>query len=274
MRLALAFTLTLTCTQAAHASRPLDALDADKSAAESEVKDLERRARALDEQANERRDRLKRRVRALYKLSSGGYLRLLVRADDPGELVARHEAVRRVLKRDLDELEAIREESRAVDADHARRSNALADSLERSHERAVAQSENARPAGLAARRGHLARPVPGALAAPFGVYKDADTKLPLSRRGLELSSHRGEPVRASAPGTVRWVGEVAGLGAGVMIDHGDGYLTLTARLREVSVEGGETVAAGAVLGASLGPTVYFELSQAGTPLDPATWLAR
>ena len=259
MRLALAFTLTLTCTQAAHASRPLDALDADKSAAESEVKDLERRARALDEQANERRDRLKRRVRALYKLSSGGYLRLLVRADDPGELVARHEAVRRVLKRDLDELEAIREESRAVDADHARRSNALADSLERSHERAVAQSEPARPAGLAA---------------PFGVYKDADTKLPLSRRGLELSSHRGEPVRASAPGTVRWVGEVAGLGAGVMIDQGDGYLTLTARLREVAVEGGETVAAGAVLGASLGPTVYFELSQAGTPLDPATWLAR
>jgi hypothetical protein len=49
----------------AFAGRPPEAVDADRVAAEAEVKDLERRARALQDQADERRAEVKRRLRAL-----------------------------------------------------------------------------------------------------------------------------------------------------------------------------------------------------------------
>jgi len=261
----------------AYAGRPPEAIDADRAAAEAEVHDLERRARALDEQTGERDARLKRRLRALYKLSSGGYLRLLSGAENAAELSARHEAVRRVLARDLEELKAVREEARAVDSDAARRQAELARTLELGRQMSVSAAASGPPTGLATRRGHLLRPVPGSVTLGFGAFRDPASlnaeKIELSRRGVEMRTQRGEPVRAVAAGQVRWVGDVPGLGRGIAVDHGDGYLTLTARLKSVAVTVDQPVAAGASLGAAAGPTVYFELAQDRTPLNPLGWLS-
>jgi septal ring factor EnvC (AmiA/AmiB activator) len=262
----------------ARAGRPPEAIDADRAAAEAEVHDLERRARALDEQTGERDARLKRRLRALYKLSSGGYLRLLAGAEDAAEMSARHEAVRRVLARDLDELQSVREEARAVDSDHTRRQAELARTLELGRQMSEATSPAiGPPTGLAARRGHLVRPVPGSVTLGFGAYRDPASlnaeKIELSRRGVEMRTQHGESVRAVAAGQVRWVGEVPGLGRGIAVDHGDGYLTLTARLKSVSVAVDQPIAAGASIGAAAGPTVYFELAQDRTPINPLGWIS-
>jgi septal ring factor EnvC (AmiA/AmiB activator) len=127
------------------------------------------------------------------------------------------------------------------------------------------------PVGLAQKRGRLTRPVSGGITSAFGTHR-ADDNLAFSRRGVELEAARGEPVHAIAAGQIRWVGEVPGFGRGVAIDHGDGYVSLTARLSSLSVATDTPVQAGAVLGRSLGPSVYFELTQAGTPLDPARWI--
>ena len=81
-------------------------------------------------------------------------------------------------------------------------------------------------------------------------------------------------MRAIAAGQVRWVGEVPGFGRGLAIDHGDGYLTLTARLASTRLAPGELLAEGAPVGEAAGPTIYIELAQDGTPIDPAPWLAR
>ena len=256
----------------ASAGRPPEALSAARAEAEAEARDLERRARALDEQTEGRESRLKRRLRALYKLSSGGYVRLLARAETPSELAAREQALERILERDLDELKAVRDEARAIDADHARRSDAIAAALERENEAARAVSEP--PTGLAVLRGRLSRPVPGPIVAGFGARPDGDRGITVSRRGVDLEAARGEPVRAVAAGQVRWAGEVPGLGKGVIVDHGDGYLTLTARLGLIAVEPGAPVGDGGVLGKAHGPSVFFELTQGGTPLDPAGWLRR
>jgi septal ring factor EnvC (AmiA/AmiB activator) len=256
----------------AFAGRPADALVQEQHESEAEVQDLERRARALDDQTVERDKRLRRRLRALYKLSSGGYLRLLAGADDPTALASREAAVARIVKRDLDELEMVRDEARTVDEDHARRAERLARALALSSEARAAESEA--PVGLQKEMGRLARPVPGGIKLPFGGVTDPDLKERVSRRGIELESHRGEAVRACAGGKVAWVGDVPGFGRGLAIDHGDGYVSLTARLRTLSVAEGDAVSTGATLGESAGKSVYFELAQGGTPIDPATWLAR
>ena len=266
-----ALPLLLMMVVPAFAGRPPEAVDADRAAAEAEVHDLERRSRALEEQQTLRRARLKQRLRALYKLSNGGFLRLVAGAATVEALDARREAVTRVVARDLAELASVREEARELDLEQARRKEALARAIELGSQVALADVADA--AGLQLFQGRMKRPVPGAVAGGFGAHKEGALGVQLIRRGIELRSHAGEWVRASAPGHVRWVGDVPGLGRGIAIDHGDGYLTLTARLDDIQPAVGEPVTDGMRLARATGATVYFELAQGGTPIDPAGWLA-
>jgi septal ring factor EnvC (AmiA/AmiB activator) len=252
--------LALVAGRAAHAGRPPEAVDADRAAAEAEVQDLERRARALEEQQALRRDRLKRRLRALYKLSNGGYLRLVAGSDDGDEVDARRAAIGRVVARDLEELAAVREEARELDAEQARRKEVLARALDFGAQ--VALADTAQATALQRRQGQLVRPVPGAVAGGFGAHRDPVTGLQLSRRGIELRSRPGELVRATAAGRVRWIGDVPGLGRGV-----------TAQLGELRCVVGDEVGDGDVVGAAAGATVYLELAQGGAPIDPTRWLS-
>ncbi len=256
----------------AFAGRPPEAVDADRVAAEAEVKDLERRARALSEQAEARRASLRRRLRALYKLANGGYLRLVAGAASVEELDERRLALARVVSRDLDELAAVRDEARELDAEQARRKEALAKALDFGAQ--VALADVAEATGLQRKQGALVRPVAGPIVGGFGVHKDATLGVQLSRRGVELRSRAGEPVRAATAGRVRWLGDVPGLGRGVALDHGDGYVTLYARLGTLHCAVGDEVGDGDVIAEAAETSVYFELAQGGTPLDPASWLGR
>jgi septal ring factor EnvC (AmiA/AmiB activator) len=259
-------------TPSAFGGRPPEAVDADRANAEAEVHDLERRERALQDQQAARRQRLKQRLRALYKLSNGGYLRLVIGAESVDQLDARRSAAGRVVARDLEELAAVRAEERELDVEQARRKEALAHALDFGAQ--VALADVAEASGLQLRQGRLPRPVPGAVVASFGPHKDPQTGLMLARRGVEMRSRAGEPVRAIAAGRVRFVGDMPGLGRGVAIDHGGGYVTLTAQLGELRCAVGDEVGDGDVVALAGGTTVYFELAQASTPIDPTRWLAR
>jgi len=254
----------------AYAGRPPEAVDADRAAAEAEVQDLERRSRALQEQASQRRAEVKRRLRALYKLSSGGYLRLVAGAASVEELDQRRVALGRVVARDLEELAAVRDEARELDAEQARRKEALAHALDVGNQ--VALADVAAASGLQLKQGRLARPVAGAVVGPFGVHKDTTLGVQVTRRGVELRSHAGELVRAVAAGRVRYLGDVPGLGRGVAIDHGDGYVSIVAHLGAIHCAVGDEVGDGDVIAESAGSSVYFELAQGGTPMDPTHWL--
>jgi septal ring factor EnvC (AmiA/AmiB activator) len=263
MRLALFALVTLPV----FAGRPPEALLSDRAAAEAEVRDLERRARALEEQSQERKERLKKRLRALYKLANGGSLRLLVDSDGASELAARHDAIRRILGRDLEELAAVRDEAREVDAEQARRQDALTRAIEL--DRQIASQPE--PAGLAPRIGKLPRPVPGPILRSFGGFKDRGIEV--ARRGAEMQTTVGQTVRAVAAARVAWVGEAPGIGPAVALDHGEGYLTLYGRIRP-TVSAGELIVEGGALGRALGSTLYFELAQDGTAIDPAPWMLK
>src|SRR5690606_19771501 len=111
-------------------------------------------------------------------------------------------------------------------------------------------------------------------------YEDPLLDVPMHRNGVELLAKAGEQVRAIAPGQVAMVGALPGFERIVVIDHGGGYLSLTARLLTIDVEEGQEIEAGDVIGRvgpkavadGLGTTVYVEIRHGQRPIDPRPYL--
>ncbi len=125
-------------------------------------------------------------------------------------------------------------------------------------------------------RGELPWPVDGALVARFGEARDIGD---IKWRGLVIEAENGTEVQAVATGQVVYADWFRGLGLLVIVDHGEGYLSLYGYNESLFVEEGDSVQAGAVVasvGASGGrrePGLYFEVRADGDPVDPLPWLA-
>lgn len=211
----------------------------------------------LDTKWAERSAEVEQRVRALYKLARAGQAGLWL---DPAQRTRRvkwRAAARRILARDLRELDLLREEL-AV----ARRADAVFQRVELSATQPAPAS--------------LRRPVPGRIARGFGTYRHRASRATLSRRGVELRAGGGDEVRAVEAGTVRFAGSLRGLGQAVLIDHG-GYTSVLGRLGRTRVAVGRSVAAGEVVGEAADTRVYLEIrldvGPGGEPIDPAPLLA-
>jgi murein DD-endopeptidase MepM/ murein hydrolase activator NlpD len=102
---------------------------------------------------------------------------------------------------------------------------------------------------------------------------------PEFHRGLDLVADYGDPVRATAAGTVVSAGYDGGFGYKVDIDHGNGYHTWYAHLSRIDVHVGEHVVKGAAIaavgstGASTGPHLHYQLMHDGEAIDPAPFLS-
>ncbi|MBI4511270.1 MAG: peptidoglycan DD-metalloendopeptidase family protein [Deltaproteobacteria bacterium] len=226
------------------------------------TKELEvvRRVRVqLADKLAARKGDLATRVRALYKLTRGGFLPLWVEEQARLDLVRRRAYARRMILRDLVERKLLVDELLAVEKNE-RRLLAEADSL--------AGSKVPLPA-----RGTWTRPVGGRVLRGFGVYRDPATKARLSFRGLILKATPTEPVLAPDSGTVVFVGPVRGLGLAILIDHGGRLLSVLGGLDSPSVEVGHQVTRGARLGTAT-EKVYVEIRHGARPVDPAPLLQR
>jgi murein DD-endopeptidase MepM/ murein hydrolase activator NlpD len=129
---------------------------------------------------------------------------------------------------------------------------------------------------------HLQAPVAGRIVGTFGEYVDPILRLPMVRNGIEIASRPREVVRAMADGRVAMISRLPGYDEVVVIDHGDGAMTLMGRLWQLAVKQGETVTRGQTIGRvapkaiddGLGPTVYVELRHADKPVDPTPHVSR
>lgn len=92
--------------------------------------------------------------------------------------------------------------------------------------------------------------------------------------GLDIASNQGTTVYASDGGSVTLAGWNGGYGNCIMIDHGNGYVTLYGHLSSISVSQGQSVSQGDVIGAvgstgnSTGPHLHFEVLKDGSRIDP------
>jgi septal ring factor EnvC (AmiA/AmiB activator) len=133
--------------------------------------------------------------------------------------------------------------------------------------------------GIARRRGALLRPVEAPISAGFGKVVDPEFKTSTRRNGIDFEASAGSPVRTVAPGLVRFAGWFRGYGRIVIVDHGDGFHTISGHLDEIHVEVDQKLVEGEPLGTvgetgSLGgPSLYFELRRDGKPVDPEPWLS-
>ena len=126
-------------------------------------------------------------------------------------------------------------------------------------------------------KGRLRLPVRGDVVNRFGKPR-ADTGL--AWKGLLIRADQGAPVLAVAPGRVAYADWLRGFGNLIIIDHGDGYMSLYGYNESLLKQPGETVSSGDAVarvgssGGGEGTALYFELRKAGTPIDPLAWVGR
>ena len=126
---------------------------------------------------------------------------------------------------------------------------------------------------FAQRRSRLTAPLKGTTLVGFGGT------LPDGRvsHGWLIAAESGAAVRAVAHGRVAFSDWLKGYGLIVILDHGEGWMSLYAQNDSLQREVGEWVSAGDVLasaGSSGGQSrtaLYFELRRGGRPVDPRGW---
>jgi septal ring factor EnvC (AmiA/AmiB activator) len=123
-------------------------------------------------------------------------------------------------------------------------------------------------------QGKLAWPVSGTITHAFGSQVE---QTELRYTGVVIAAQSGAPVHAIAPGKVLFAEWLAGYGLLVIIDHGDGYLSLYGRNQRLNVQVGDVVNKGdtiAWVGMSGGfssDSLYFALRHIDEPLNPSKW---
>jgi septal ring factor EnvC (AmiA/AmiB activator) len=119
-------------------------------------------------------------------------------------------------------------------------------------------------------------PASGALLAGYGA------RMPDGRRsdGLLIGANAGSPVKSVGAGTVVYAEWMTGYGLLLIVDHGNGYMSLYAHndalLKSAGdgVKPGDTVATVGTSGGHGRPALYFELRRNGAPVNPSAWLKR
>ncbi|MGH9715472.1 MAG: M23 family metallopeptidase [Candidatus Acidiferrales bacterium] len=123
-------------------------------------------------------------------------------------------------------------------------------------------------------------PVVGRITAYFGERMDPFSGEGAFHPGLDIASHYGDPVRATADGIVTKAGLDGGYGRLVVIDHGFGVTTWYGHLSGFNVQPGMRVKAGDVIGyegdsgRSTGPHLHYEIRIYNTPVNPWPYLRR
>jgi phospholipid/cholesterol/gamma-HCH transport system substrate-binding protein len=115
-------------------------------------------------------------------------------------------------------------------------------------------------------------PIDGVITSPFGPRGGS------FHEGLDIDGETGDPIGASAAGTVIMAAPFSGYGNAVILDHGHGVTTLYGHMSAFAVTEGDKVSQGQILGAvgstghSTGSHLHFEIRVNGTPIDPLPYL--
>ncbi|NIR58016.1 MAG: peptidoglycan DD-metalloendopeptidase family protein [Gammaproteobacteria bacterium] len=123
-------------------------------------------------------------------------------------------------------------------------------------------------------KGELPWPTAGRLRARFGAPRQVGD---LRWQGVLIAAPSGREVRAVARGRVAFADWLRGFGLLIIVDHGDGFMSLYGHNQSLYKETGNWVEGGqpiATVGASGGRDrsgLYFEIRRQGEPVDPVAW---
>jgi murein hydrolase activator len=130
---------------------------------------------------------------------------------------------------------------------------------------------------FSSRKGLLPWPAQGSIGHRFG---GTQIEGQLQWNGILINANVGQEVVAVHYGRVVFADYFRGQGLLLIVDHGEGFLTLYARNQHLLKKAGDPVKAGEMIanvGSSGGQNesgLYFEIRHLGKAIDPAMWLAR
>ena len=135
--------------------------------------------------------------------------------------------------------------------------------------------------GSATSLSNLQWPVPSCtlITSRFGYRVAPTTGASTYHGGLDIGAGMGASIVAAGAGDVIYAGANGGYGNCVMIDHGDGVVTVYAHMSSIGVSYGQYVTAGQYVGAvgstgvSTGPHCHFEIRINGAQTDPAAYFS-
>lgn len=125
-------------------------------------------------------------------------------------------------------------------------------------------------------KGLLQWPLKGRVAHSFGSQRSGT----LRWQGWLIGAKSGESVNAVHDGHVIFSNYLRGFGLLIILNHGDGYMTLYAHNKELLKDTGdwvlssETIARAGDTGGLEKPALYFEIRKQGQPADPSVWLGK
>lgn len=126
------------------------------------------------------------------------------------------------------------------------------------------------------RRGGLNWPIEGNIVHHYGDPRPGG----MQWQGVLINTGRGNKVQAVARGRVAYADWLPHYGMLVIIEHGDGYMSLYGHNQALYtqagdwVQQGETIATVGETGGRNEPGLYFEIRKNGKPVNPADWLER
>lgn len=128
---------------------------------------------------------------------------------------------------------------------------------------------------FASLKGQLKLPVAGELMNRFGAPREEGGP---SWKGLFIRAREGADVKAVGPGQVVFADWLRGFGNLIIIDHGDGYMSLYSNNESLYKQVGDDVRPGDVI-AAVGNSggqettgLYFEMRHQSRPFDPMSWV--
>jgi septal ring factor EnvC (AmiA/AmiB activator) len=186
--------------------------------------------------------------------------------EERAKKLARQRAARQRLAAEADAKYKDQAQRLAARKRNAQSLNQLLDKLQKAIDEAATPRRGQPPPSRAANiRGKLPWPAEGAVN-PFG-------------NGVLIKAAAGSEVHAVARGRVIYAGFLRGYGMLIILNHGNGWMSMYGNNESLlhgvgdEVEAGEAIGtASAVTGVNTG--VYFELRKSGKPVDPAGWLRK
>lgn len=131
------------------------------------------------------------------------------------------------------------------------------------------------PSGFEKEKGNLPMPLPGKVAEGHKMLGVSGLN---THEGVTIEGPPGEVVRSVFAGRVDFSGWLRGYGETIVINHGSRYYTISAHLSEREKGEGDNVQKGEVIGRAgagespNGSSLYFEIRNGGTNLNPLSWL--
>jgi septal ring factor EnvC (AmiA/AmiB activator) len=189
---------------------------------------------------------------------------------DQADLQAERELALATIVRSLDNDDS---QVQALEAD----ATALTDLLEEIRSALAERTLSAPVIPFSAADELLIYPTTGKPINRYGARRNASD---MRWRGWMIPNQEGAEVKAIYHGQVVYADWLRGQGLLVIIDHGEGYLSLYGHNRSLLRSVGDQVSPGDVI-ARIGntggldkPALYFEIREAGSPVDPGLWLSR